>query len=100
MAGKLYQELAKWQNGDIQEGDVFRHWLFCNAQGHVSHRFQLLSRGNYCRINANQIREDYKEQNVWGQSWNNACSMPLPAIRVVGQKVIKISLAAALAAIA
>lgn len=95
----VFTKLMDNVEGNVKNGDVFRHWIFCNANGHEADRFQRLSRGNPCRIDVEQIQADYANAGRWGQSYNNACSMPMPAIIVKDRTVHNISLGEALKAI-
>jgi len=93
----LYEHLIKWESGNVQEGDMFRHWIVSLPDGREADRWQRLTRGNPCRITRTQIRADYDTAGKWGPSWDNSCSMSQPVVRVKGTKIFPVPLAAALA---
>jgi hypothetical protein len=91
--------LQQDQLGDVRGGDVFRHWIFLDPRGREVHRYQLLSRGNPCRITEENIRNDYSSAGQWVNLRNNTADMPQAAVRVDGEGLIELTLEEALAAL-
>jgi len=95
---KTYIALCSWEDGDVQEGDVFRYWETTLNDGRVVARFQRLSRGNPSGVTTAQIVQDYQMAGCWGPCYNNNSSMPHHAIRVKDKELKSINLQEAIVA--
>lgn len=77
---------------ETEDGEVFRCWLFSDSKGHESYRFQRIAPTNCCRVNRQQIHDDYNHLGEWGQGWNNTNTMPEGCYRVSDQRTMLLPL--------
>jgi hypothetical protein len=75
--------IDQYEYETAEPGNVYRRWLSSLSNGREAVSSQMVYPINTANVTHRQVREDYKNLNRWGESYNNMCSMPLTYVKVM-----------------